>query len=55
VDGFDLAQLARAFGADCGEARYDPAVDYDRDCEVDGHDLALLATQFGTAPGLPDQ
>ena len=48
VDGLDLARLGRAFGADCLDPRFDPAVDFDRNCEVDGDDVALLASFFGT-------
>jgi hypothetical protein len=47
VDGFDLAQLARAFGSLTGGASYDAAVDLDRDGGVDGADLALLTAFFG--------
>jgi hypothetical protein len=47
VDGLDLARLGRAFAASCGEARYDPSVDYDRSCMVDGDDLTILAAEFG--------
>jgi hypothetical protein len=48
VDGFDLAILARAFGAEDGvDPRYDASVDLDRDGFVDGLDLALLAPFFG--------
>lgn len=48
VDGLDLARLGRAFGAQCGDARFDPAVDFDRAyCTIDGDDLAILAADFG--------
>ncbi|RMF75861.1 MAG: hypothetical protein D6738_02770 [Acidobacteria bacterium] len=47
VDGFDLATLARAFGAGCGDPRYDASVDLDQDCLVDGDDLSIMATAFG--------
>jgi N-acetylneuraminic acid mutarotase len=51
VDGFDLARLGRAFGAQCLDPRFDAAVDFDRTCEVDGDDLAFLASFFaGTVP-----
>lgn len=47
VDGFDLARLARAFSAACAEQRYEPTVDFTRDCMIDGDDLAILTTEFG--------
>lgn len=47
VDGFDLAALARAFGAACGSPRYAASVDLDQSCLVDGDDLQILATWFG--------
>lgn len=47
VDGFDLAQLARAFGASVGQVRYDAAVDFDSSGQVDGSDLSILAANFG--------
>jgi N-acetylneuraminic acid mutarotase len=51
VDGVDLARLGRAFGANCRDSRFDPAVDFDRNCGVDGDDLAFLASFFaGTVP-----
>jgi N-acetylneuraminic acid mutarotase len=46
VDGFDLARLGRAFGARCPDPRFDSAVDFDRNCVVDGDDLAVLASFF---------
>jgi hypothetical protein len=49
VDGFDLGRLARAFGAEDTDPRYDASVDLDRDGIVDGADLALLAAFFGQA------
>jgi hypothetical protein len=48
VDGLDLARLGRAFGAGCPDPRFDPAVDFDRNCEVDGDDVALLASFFAS-------
>ena len=51
VDGFDLAQLARAFSLCNGSAGYDPKVDFDHSTCVDGTDLAILATYFGDVPG----
>jgi hypothetical protein len=49
VDGFDLARLARAFGAEAPDPRYDPGSDLNRDGRVDGEDLAILAAQFGAS------
>jgi hypothetical protein len=46
VDGLDLARLARAFSTGCGEPGYDPAVDLDLDCSIDGSDLAHLAIHW---------
>ena len=48
VDGTDLARLARAFATACAEYRYDPSVDIDRDCDIDGDDLAAMASRFGS-------
>jgi hypothetical protein len=47
VDGFDLAQLSRAFTSSRKTAGYDPGVDLNRDSVVNGDDLALLAAFFG--------
>jgi hypothetical protein len=49
VDGRDLAALARAFAASCGQSRYRKDADLDRDCTIDGQDLALLGASFGVA------
>jgi hypothetical protein len=46
VDGVDLARLGRAFGAHCPDPRFDSAVDFDRNCVVDGDDLAFVASFF---------
>ena len=48
VDGFDLARLARAFGATFPDPRYDVAADLDGDGDVDGFDLTRLADRFGS-------
>ena len=48
VDGRDLANLAAAFGAAEGDARYAPGADLNGDGIVDGMDLALLAASFGS-------
>jgi hypothetical protein len=50
VDGFDLARLARGFGASFPQPAYDPGVDFDADADVDGVDLAHLADAFGRLP-----
>ena len=48
ADGFDLAQLARSFGANAGSSsRYNPSVDFDHDLEVGPDDLTYLANYFG--------
>lgn len=47
VDGKDLVWLAYAHGSYEGEAQYNPDADLDGDGQVDGVDLALLATSFG--------
>jgi glucose/arabinose dehydrogenase len=50
VDGLDLARLGRAFADSCGGGRYQVTVDFDRNCQVDGDDLALFAPYFGATP-----
>jgi hypothetical protein len=47
IDGFDLAALARAFGASCGQLHYAESTDFNRDCWIDGQDLAQLGAYFG--------
>lgn len=47
VDGRDLVQLARRFGARRGEARYVEIADFNADSTIDGSDLAVLASNFG--------
>jgi len=47
VDGYDLVRLARSFGTQCGDADYRSEVDLDRNCDIDGDDLSLLAAYFG--------
>lgn len=47
VDGKDLVWLAHAHGTQEGDATYNPDADLDGDGQVDGVDLALLATGFG--------
>ena len=49
VDGADLVNFARAFGAREGSSRYERAADFDDDGDVDGEDLAVLASNFGRA------
>jgi hypothetical protein len=46
-DGYDLGDVGRAFGAQCGDPRYDPELDFNKDCLVDGEDLDVLALGFG--------
>jgi hypothetical protein len=44
--------MPAAFGTDCTSGPYDVQADIDRNCEIDGEDLAILASQFGaTRPG----
>lgn len=47
VDGKDLAWLAYSHATSEGQARFNPDADLDGDGQVDGNDLALLATSFG--------
>ena len=47
VDGRDLVQLARRFGARQGEAKYLALADLNADTVIDGSDLAVLASNFG--------
>lgn len=46
-DGYDLGDVGRAFGAQCGDVRYDADLDFNQDCVVDGEDLDILALGFG--------
>jgi polyhydroxybutyrate depolymerase len=55
VDGFDLMLLGLAFGATCDDLHYNPAVDFHRDdglCQVEGNDLAVLASEFAQSSSL---
>jgi len=47
VDGEDLVWLAYAHGSEEGSPYYSPDADLSGDGQVDGEDLALLATGFG--------
>jgi hypothetical protein len=47
VDGKDLVWLAYSHGTDEGEQRYNPDADLNGDGEIDGEDLAYLASGFG--------
>ncbi len=47
IDGADLVAFALAFGAEAGEERFDPELDFNGDDRIDGEDLALLASNFG--------
>jgi hypothetical protein len=51
VDGFDLASLARAFGSSAGNPAFKAGADLDRDDDVDGDDLNILAAYFGRGLG----
>lgn len=47
VDGRDLVQFARRFGARSSDARYLALADINADGTIDGTDLASLASNFG--------
>ena len=47
VDGRDLVQFARRFGARASDARYLALADFNGDATIDGSDLAVLASNFG--------
>jgi hypothetical protein len=47
VDGDDLATLARSWASEFGQDSFHFDCDLDGDTDVDGDDLALLATVFG--------
>jgi|GEM_PF-1808294 len=47
VDGDDLASLARAWASQVGQDSFEFDCDMDGDTDIDGDDLALLATVFG--------
>ena len=50
VDGFDIAALARVFGArlDTPGSGYDPNLDVEpRDEKIDGDDLSFMCVFFG--------
>ena len=51
VDGFDLASLARAFGTSAPNPAFKAGADLDRDDDVDGDDLNILAAYFGRGLG----
>jgi hypothetical protein len=51
VDGHDLIDLARRFGARSSDARYRAAADFDANGVIDGGDLAALARNFGRSIG----
>ena len=51
VDGLDLAELGRSFGAVyCDGFAFENNADFNNDDVIDGGDLAILATWFGTRP-----
>lgn len=47
VDGFDLAELARAFNARIGSPLFAPSLDLDKNGIIDGDDVDLLGRNFG--------
>jgi lysophospholipase L1-like esterase len=51
VDGRDLVELARRFGARASEPRYRASADLNDDGIIDGTDLARLASNFGRSIG----
>jgi hypothetical protein len=51
VDGRDLIELARRFGARASDTRYRASSDLNDDGIVDGTDLAQLASNFGRSIG----
>ena len=53
VDGFDLGMLGIAFASRCGEARYEPRVDLDRNCRIEGDDLAIMAAAWAKSVAGP--
>ncbi|MCP4249802.1 MAG: hypothetical protein GY778_22390 [bacterium] len=48
MDGRDLGLFAPCYGAQAGQARYDSAADFDGSGVIDGDDLAILASCFGS-------
>lgn len=50
VDGRDLALLGVVFGRSCSDTGFDKRVDLNRDCSIDGDDLAQFAAFFGQEP-----
>ncbi|MDX1502491.1 MAG: GDSL-type esterase/lipase family protein [Thermoanaerobaculia bacterium] len=47
VDGYDLTQLARAFGAERGDPRYQLRYDFDRNGRIEKKDRDTLLANFG--------
>ncbi|PKL36543.1 hypothetical protein CVV38_01405 [Candidatus Peregrinibacteria bacterium HGW-Peregrinibacteria-1] len=47
VDGKDLESLARAYGSELGNERYNPLIDFNFDGVIDGGDLVSLGANFG--------
>jgi parallel beta-helix repeat protein len=55
VDGGDLIPLAIAFGSDPSDADWNPVCDLDASFRIDGFDLAIFGTEFGSIGGCPDR
>lgn len=51
VDGADLIEIGRAFGARLGDDRFRFLYDLNDDTVIDGGDLALMAANFGRSLG----
>ncbi|MCP3985324.1 MAG: hypothetical protein GY723_13120 [bacterium] len=54
VSASDQAWLQALYGAEQGDANFDPAADGNADGRVDHYDLALFGTVFGATGGDPD-
>jgi hypothetical protein len=55
VDGGDLIPLAIAFGSDTLDTDWNPVCDLDASFRIDGFDLAIFGTEFGSIGGCPDR
>lgn len=50
VDGYDLFSLESAWGATPADLRWNPLADLDSNGMIDGSDLNILMTNFGSTP-----
>jgi hypothetical protein len=48
VNGLDLAELRKAFGASAADANYRSDLDFNGDGAINGSDLAAFRSRFGT-------